>query len=139
MAFKGVVYSAMIILLFASLMIGFAANTGNVYGKDIGEFNSNSLNMSGINSTLDDAQAKAEEWKDKFTEQKTIIGETWLIMTGIFSLSLTMFEFVIDAFGIIFHILTDILRIPSIVIGTLIFGLIIGTIFAIVKLIKTGN
>lgn len=136
---KHLLMGSAVVCLFAFLLITFAIRSGSTYGKDVSDLESDALNLTGINDTLQSAHATAESWRTSFQATNPISLVVGVLGTGIWSLSKTMYNFIILPFSLFSQMMIDVLKVPSIVVDILIFGLIISMIFGVWRLLKIGD
>ena len=137
--FKNILIGTVVTCLLLFLIVGFATDIGNDYGKDVNDLTDDRINISGIEDTLDSAQDTADSWKESFAEQNVFSVIAGLVVTGIFKLAVTMYKFLITPFILLMDILNNVLHVPSIVTSIIIFGLIVTIIFGIWRVIKQGD
>ena len=137
--FKSFVIGLIVISLFAFMLIIFASQLGTDYGRDISELEGSSLNLSGLNSTLQSAQGTAETWMDIFSSGNIFSIVAGIVTEGIFKLTVTMFKVIMTPFAFFMQMMTDVLHIPPVVVGILIFSFIVTIIFAMWRLLKQGD
>lgn len=136
--YESTIIGAVIITLFAFILIYWSSSLGVVYDKDTTKLVGGQLNYTGLNDTLESAQNTAETWKQLFTEQTDLFSFGGVVITGIFELAKTMWNFAIAPFVIILDMAQGVLDIPPTITGILIFMIIVTLIFALWRLIKVG-
>ena len=139
--FQSILKTFVWITLFAFVMVGFALQmAGNpFYGRDTTQFQ-DELGVSSINSTISSMNTNANQWKQVFFEQNifnplTVAG---IIVTGMFNLAKTMFNFITLPFTLFSNIATNVLKIPAIIVNIMEVLIIISVIFGVWRLIKAG-
>lgn len=137
--FRHILISVMLICLFTFLLIISALQLGDLYDRDTSDLNSGGMNLSGINDTLNSAETTANNWKDTFTGQKSILGTDSIILTGIFDIGKTMWGIMLAPIYIILYMFQEVLMIPSIVSGVFVFIIIVAFIFSLWRLIRVAD
>lgn len=135
---KKTTIAIMMITLFSVIILTFVIGVGNQYGKDTSELTGDKFNVTGLNSSVNNLQSTAEEWKDSFTEGNIfkVIG---LTVMGIFSTAVNIFEFIITPFTLLLQITNNVLKIPTVVTGVVIAIFIVIIIFGIWSVWKKGD
>jgi len=137
--FRNILIGTVLTCLFIFLIVGFAIDIGNDYGKDVGDLTDDKINFTGVQDTLDSAQDTAETWKESFASQNIFSLVAGIVVTGIFKLAITMYKFLITPFTLLMDIMNNVLNVPEIVTNVVIFGLIVVIIFGIWRLLKQGD
>lgn len=137
--FKKIVINTLLILLFISLMFGFAIKSGEEYGKDISDLNDDRINLTGVNNTLRGIESTANSWKDGFTSGGGILKTAGIVVVGFFEIALTMWEVVTSPINLLIQIMNNVLLFPPLVTGVIVFIVIVTMMLGIWRLIKQGD
>lgn len=144
--FKDYVIAFMLsILFFYCMYFGFAAGLQTYYG--IHGANTSFQNMTAgtrtslndMNEQLDAANDTATLWKETYTTDDAKDSTLVLFLKSIWGVVKGMFTSTFTIATLIFTVSHDVLGIPLLVIGVIIFIIIILLIFASYKVIKTGG
>jgi len=135
---KHLLIGVIIITLFSFLIIFGASQLGGEYDKDVSKLEEGSLNLTYMNKTLQGAQETAEDWRETF-QSDNLAHYIYGVLVGIFKVALNMFSWVVAPAILFIQLGNDILGIPPMITGTLIFILIVSVILAIWSLRKKGD
>lgn len=131
--------------VFTFFMGMFAIALGGNYGKDTSELEGGKFDLSGLNKTLKKIDEKGKAYQDQFTKQSFLSTAGFIVVNGIFDLTSTMFDFMIEPFKIFSNMVVNTFA-PSdnqdtinIISNVITFLLIISMIFGVWSLIKRGN
>lgn len=125
------VTTPIIIVLFAFLVLAFAFGVLGGYGKNLPSKTESGYDMASLNSSLSDVQDTANEWQKTFSEDRNIFGTVGLVFSGIYNVGHSMFTFTWAFFDLIFLGSFQVLGVPSVVMGVIIFMLIMAAIFGL--------
>jgi len=142
--FKKLMFTLILITLFAFLTIGFATQLADIYNKDTTEFEE-TMGATEVSDTLDATTAQSSVWTKAFEswgEEGTF--KALLDIIGFFAVSLFyilrgMGLFLFTPFIMLSNIMTNIMGIPLIVSVIIQVLLTLSIIFGVWSLIKTGN
>jgi hypothetical protein len=137
--FRHMIVSVILVCLFSLSILMFAIGLGGEYGKDTSDMNSDIINLSGINNTLNSAEITAKTWQSAFTTQKTVLGQASIILTGLFGLGQTMWNVMISPIYLFIFMLQNVLGFPAVVSGVIIFLVIIAFIFSLWRLLRIAD
>lgn len=137
--FRNILIGTVVICLFIFLIVGFAVNLGNDYGKDVNDLTDERVNFTGIQTTLDSVDDTAETWKDIFASQNIFSAIVGIVVTGMFKLTITMYKVLMTPFTLIITLLNNVFHVPEIVTGVVIFSFIVVILFALWRLYKQGD
>jgi len=137
--FQILIKSFIWITLFAFLIIGFTIQLASNYGKDTSQIQSE-LGASGVNSTITSMTTVSNTWSNVFFKQNiynpfTVAG---VVLTTMFNLLATMFNFILIPFTLFGGIATNVLKIPAVVMNMIYTLIIVTVIFSVWRLIRTG-
>lgn len=135
--FPKLVTAFIVITLFSFLIVGFAVQLANNYGKDTSEI-SEGIYMTKLNQTLSEQKSLAEKWKSSFEQQSVFLAIGGIVLTGIFQLANTIGTAIITPFAILGLVMANVLGVPVIIINTISVLIILSMIFGIWRLIKSG-
>lgn len=136
--FENIVTGLILIGLFAFLAIAFSFGLASNYGKDVG--NVDAINYTALNQSLSQVQSKGESYFAMAQERGVFLAVAGFVVVGIFDIGMSMLNFAKDFFDIIFiQIFNNILHIPPIVTGVVLFILIVSMIIGLWRLIKVGQ
>jgi len=136
--FRKILTSIIVLCLFGFILLVSAISLGNQYGKDTSDLDNAIINLSGLNNTLNSAESTANDWKDTFTGQKSILGTDSIILTGIFDIGKTMWNIMIAPIYLIISMM-GVLGIPTVVSSVLVFLIIVAFIFSLWRLIRVAD
>lgn len=137
-SFKGLITAFIIISLIIFLAVGFIGRMLNHYDIE-DETIQERLRYSQIENVLNNSEQTAENWRENFEKQNIFSLVAGIIVTGLFTITKQMFNFIITPFEIISLVLVDVLGIPSAVFDVIIFLIIVGAIFGIWSVLKKGD
>jgi len=127
--------------LFLIAIVGFGIGVANNYGGDSSLVDSEYLNVSDLEVSLQETNENAEEWQSAFREEdinnKFILAGT-LLLGSIWSIG----GLIWDAIRTIFNIFIGgmlAIGVPPVVTGTIITVLVIGLMFSLWRVIKVGE
>ncbi|GAH87070.1 unnamed protein product, partial [marine sediment metagenome] len=100
--FKNLLFASILTALFIFLMLSFAISVANNYGEDTAIFEDETIDFNEINDSLSDIQSSAENWRANFEKSNIFSIIAGIVVTGIFEIGLSMFNFVIDLFNLVF-------------------------------------
>jgi hypothetical protein len=128
-----------IIILFMFLLIFFITQFAQQNGKDTTDF-TEKIGAGSVQKFANDLNATATNWKNVFFEQSifdplTVAG---IVLTGMFSLTKTMFNIILTPFGILQSVAVNILGVPVVVVNIAFAVIVLAMIFSIWRLLKTG-
>jgi predicted RNA-binding protein len=137
-SFKNLVTAFVIISLMIFLAIGFTGRMLNHYDLE-DEIIQERLRYSNIEEVLNESEQTAENWREKFEKQNIFSLIAGIVVTGLFTITKQMFNFIITPFEVLSLVFVDVLGIPSIVFDVIIFLIIVGAIFGIWSVLKKGD
>ena len=130
-------------LILASLFIislyAFSTKTAENYGQDTDLVDDNMLDLTSLEAKVDNASSHAEGWQDRVTSDNPFVAVTSIILFSTWGVFKLMWTSTSGIVGIYFNGMYNILGIDPMVTGTISALLIIGLIFAIWKVVKTGE
>jgi len=129
-----------------TLFVGmFAIGLGGQYGLDTTGMQGGQYNLSALNNTLDLVSSKSVEYKDQFTQQSFLSTAGFIVVNGIFDITILMWNFIITPFQVLTQLIaynfapSDNPAIINTIAGVITFILIVTMIFGIWSLIKKGD
>jgi hypothetical protein len=137
--FKGIIFAVTLTVLFAILLITTVVYEGNLYGKNVTEVSSGSLDLNKYSSAINSINSSSKSFYDAFKGQNSFIALTEVVVFGVFNIFISMANIVVTPIYLITDLLINVLQIPAIVVGVIFSLFIIGIIFAIYEAIKTGR
>lgn len=144
-SFKGMVIGSIMALLFVFLMFSFFISVGGEYGKDTTSLTNDYYDFSGINQSLSNVQADAENLRE-IASQGSGSGGTFSLVEGFFdgvgaffSIAFSMFDFVINLVDFIVVGTINIIFANPVLTGTILAIIIIAVLFGIFRFLKQGS
>lgn len=137
--FKRTIFGLILFVLFTSLILTVAINFGNFYGKSPENIGGGSFNLSDYERTIEDSNATGQSYLERFSEatpEKTTEVEN---PAGAWSILFDLKNVITTPFRLVQQILTNVIHIPSIVSGVLVFLLSLSIAFGIWRLWKRGE
>lgn len=136
--FKRLIVTFALIALIIFLAINFAGRMMNNYNIE-DETIKERLRYDSFEGILNDTNETASGWRRSFEEQSVFSVVAGIVVTGIFTITKQMLEFVITPFQVLALIFVDVLQIPEIIFDVIIFLLIVTAIFGIWSVLKKGD
>lgn len=125
--------------LFIVSLYYFASGITDNYGQDSNLVDDEQINLTHLESTLNQTRSDAETWQDRFTSDNFFVSlgaivlfSLWGIIKLIWTVTTTLFSLYLEGFN-------NVLGIPPMVTGVISAIFIIGLIFAVWKAIQTGE
>ena len=138
-SFKTTLFAFILIALFGMLILTAVVNVGNTYSKDTSEVAGGSLALDKFNKSISNVEQDAKDFQTRFSEQSIWSAIAGVVVTGIFKITLDMFNLILSPFALISNIMLDVLHIPTFVTGVVLGLLILGIILALWRLYKVGD
>jgi hypothetical protein len=138
-SFKGILVGAILVTLFVFLIITFATDTLNNYGKDTTELEQGAFNLTPYETYLEDVESDAQTFQDRFASGNIFSIIAGVVVTGIFNIGVDMIGLITIPFSLFAQIMTNVLGVPAIVTSVFLGIMILTIIFAIWRLIKIGE
>lgn len=136
---QGIVIGAILITLFTVLIIGFATDTLNNYGKDTTELEEGAFNLTPSSNYLEDIYNTSNSTLTTFRQGNIFSQIAGIVVTGIFGIGLGMIGLITTPFTLFAQIMTNVLHAPQIFTSVLLGIMLFTIIFAIWRLIKEGS
>jgi hypothetical protein len=135
-SFKGTLFGLILFVLFATLIITFAVDLGEEYGKSASEIGGGSLNLSAFEDSANIVNSSASGFRERFDEEGVV--DNVDSPSGLKSIIDDMTTLITTPFKLLSQVLVNILGVPTIVANVLLGLLGIGLIFGIWRLLKQG-
>lgn len=135
---KSYVVTFLIVGLFIVSMFTFVFNF-TAANKPIAGFNSEGVNLTGLQNTLQNTQEKAESWQESFSKDNPILALGELVVGSIWGVLKLIGDSIIIIFNIVFGAASQVLGIPPLALAVVSAILIMSIVLAIWKIIKTGQ
>jgi hypothetical protein len=137
--FQGIIIGAILISLFAFLILTFATDTMNTYGKDTTELEEGAFSLTPYENYLTDVESQSQTFQDRFASGNIFSIIAGIVVTGIFNIGIDMITLITTPFTLFAQILNNVIGVPPIFTSVLLGITILTIIFAIWRLIKIGN
>lgn len=138
-SFKGILIGAIMVSLFVFLILVFATDVMDNYGKDTTQLQEGSFSLTPYQNYLDNVESDAQTFQDRFASSNIFSVIAGIVVTGIFNIGVDMITLVVTPFTLFAQILNNVLGVPPIFTDILLGVMILGIIFAIWRLIKIGE
>lgn len=136
--FKNYIIYALIAGLFILSLYMFSSTITARYDKQV-LLDNNLVNLSGLEKTLNESDEQAWEWKEQVTEDNNFVWQGVIMLKSVWTVSKSMIVSVLVVFDIAFGAVYKVLGIPKVVTGVILAVLFITIIFALWRVIKTGE
>ena len=134
--FKNLVTAFILFVAFSWLILTVAIDFGAEYGRDSQEIGDGSLDVVSFQQSADSVNNSAQGYRSRF-ESGTVddIDDP----SGIFSIATDIINMITTPFSLLSQILTNILKIPSLIINVILGLLGLALIFALWRLLRSGS
>lgn len=135
MDFKSILFGLLGFILFTSMILTFAIQLGNQYGRDSLEIGGGSFNVSEYEKEASTVGDEAENYRDRFSKGGV---EDVDKPSGVFSIITDISDLITTPFKLLGQISENILGIPKIVTNISLGIIGLAMILGIWKIIRTG-
>lgn len=137
--FKGYLVVFMLSSLFLVSLYSFGIGIKNNYGSDKDLLDSQQLDVEAYNIQLNQTATDATKWQEAFTSDNMFVALGSIVLFSIWGIFKLMWTAINGFITLIVGGATSVLGIDPIVTGTFVAILIIGMIFAVWRVIKSGE
>jgi len=137
--FKDYAINTLLAGLFLIALISFGITLAHNYGENEALMKSDKIDFSGLETRLNQTNADATSWGETFKSDNLFVVAGGIVLYSIWGISKLVWNSVISIFVIFTDGASSLIGIPPIAIGVLTAIIIIGLIFSLWRLIKTGQ
>jgi len=137
--FQDYIISFLLAGLFIVALYSFATGIALNYNQDPNIIDDEQINLTKLESQINETRSSAETWQDKFTSDNFFVSLGSIILFSLWGIFQLIWTVVNNLSSIYFGAMNNVLGIPPLVTGTISSIMIIGLIFAVWKSIKTGE
>ena len=120
-------------------MLTWSIQVANEYGISSDELGGEEFDYTLLNDTASGFSQNATEWKNTFTSETPIYATVAIALQQLWKLTLNIFTFIAVPIAVIGSILINVLHVPPVAANVFIGIVIVGVIFAIWRLLRTGE
>lgn len=134
--FKNTIVGLVLFVAFVWLILTVAVDFGAEYGRDASEIGDGSLNIVDFQSSAGEVEGSAQSYRSRFES-----GDVDDIddASGIFSIATDIINMITTPFRLLSQIMSNILGVPTLFINVALGLLAISLIFAIWRVLRTGD
>jgi uncharacterized protein YqhQ len=125
--------------LFIVALYSFATGVATNYGMDSNLVDDEQINLTQLESEINQTSSRAEGWQDKFTSDNFFVSLGSIILFSLWGIFKLIWSVINTLSSIYLGGLNNVLGIPPLVTGIISAIIILGLIFAVWKSIKTGE
>lgn len=129
----------LLIGLFLICMVSFGTVIGSNYGKTQTDIVSDQITTSGIESSINDTNELAIQWKLAFQSSNPLWTVGVVAVESLFTIGKVMANTLFSIIGLYFSIISNVLGIPPIVTAVLSTIITVWLIVAVYQFFKGGN
>jgi len=134
--FKTLVVALVLFVAFSWLILSVAIDFGSEYGRDSHEIGDGSLNIINFQTSAEGVEESAQSYRSRFESGDVDDVDD---ASGIFSIATDIINMITAPFNLLSQILTNILRVPSLIINVFLGLLAIVLIFSIWRVLRAGS
>jgi len=134
--FKSIVIALVLFVAFSWLILSVAIDFGAEYGRDSNEIGDGSLDITNFQTSAESVEGSAQSYRSRFES-----GDVDDIddASGIFSIATDIINMITTPFSLLSQILTNIFKVPSLIINVFLGLLAIAMIFGIWRVLRAGS
>lgn len=125
--------------LFLIAIYSFASGVAVNYDQDPELIDDELINLTQLESRLNQTRADAETWQDKFTSDNFFVALGSIVLFSLWGIFQLIWSVITSFSSIFLDGMNNVLGVPPLVTGVISAIIIIGLIFAVWKSIKTGE
>ena len=134
---KDWIVSSMFVGLFIIAIMSFGIGIGHNYNKTATEMTGDQIDLTRIESSLNDTTAKTSAWKTAFESDSPFLTIGYLAIQSIWSIFTSMLNVILSLIDLYITSVSNILGVPPIVISVFTGAIIITLIVLIFKEVKS--
>lgn len=138
-SFKRLAFGIILLTAFSVLIISFIISGAGEYGLGTDDLDSNQLNFTGLNQSLQDIGTKSAIWNEQFQEHGFFVATGVLAVKETFELGKNIWSFLIIPFELVFQIMINILGAPVILAGVITGLVTLSLLFGLYRLLRIGS
>ncbi len=134
--FKSTITALVLFVAFSWLILTVAVDFGAEYGKSADEIGDGSLDISSFQTSAESVNSSAQGYRSRFDDGKVDDIDD---ASGLFSIGTDMVNMITTPFSLLSSILTNILKVPSLIVTIMLGLLSLSLIFGIWRLLRAGS